>query len=402
MKSSKDRKISNKIGFYITNSLIASLIGTINLGICTTLFTLNGLTFLNISIIYTCILLSSLIFEYPSGIIADKFGRKKVYAFGLLCIAFQYFSYAKFTSIILLYLSACIGGIGGALISGSFQAWIIVEEKHNNIVGLKKGFALLTMLGAILSIICSFLLTFIKGDFNLIYTIMSAIILILSIFTFIVYKDNYGEKKHISDYNKDTFRDIKGNKKYYILIFIYSLSITYCSIFILFWQPKILSLGINSKKITAFYAVYLLGVFIINLITSKINITNKKRYIGICNIVLMLSFILMSLKSILIFTIGMFLFGLGFGSINPFFFAWISEIINEDNCASIISLISAAGTIISIIINVGVGYFMDIYGINVNVYFSVFIGVIFLISLIILKFCDNKKMPKNIRMNEEK
>ncbi|GFN36143.1 hypothetical protein TXYLGN1_19300 [Tepidimicrobium xylanilyticum] len=53
--------------------------------------------------------------------------------------------------------------------------------------------------------------------------------------------------------------------------------------------------------------------------------------------------------------------------------------INEDNCACIVSLISAARTIISVVLNVGLGYLMDIYGIDINIYISLIIGLIYII-----------------------
>lgn len=65
--------------------------------------------------------------------------------------------------------------------------------------------------------------------------------------------------------------------------------------------------------------------------------------------------------------------------------------INEDNCASIISLISAAGTIISVVLNVRLGYLMDIYGIDINIYISLIIGLICILFLTVFKFKESKE-----------
>lgn len=365
-----------KLKFYLYNSLIVALIGTINLGICTALFSLMKLSYMEISIIYTCLLFASLVFEYPSGILADRFGRKKIYALGLLCISYQYFSYAFFDKSLFFYLAAVIGGVGGALVSGSFQAWIIVEEKDNNIEGLKKTFTALSAMGSICSIILSLVLVILNEEFVIIYFCMSFIMLIISLITFFAFKDNYGDTKKITTYNKNMVKNLFSNRKYRILILIYSLSITYSSIFILFWQPKLLSINIASSHLTGFYSFYLLGIFIINVLISKIAAINKKNFLIFCNLLMMLSIILQSNDNLIIFSIGMLLFGLGFGSINPLFFSWISEIIDEDNCASIISFISAVGTVSSLLINVFVGYLMDLLGLGCIPFFVIGIGIV--------------------------
>lgn len=365
-----------KLKFYLYNSLIVALIGTINLGICTALFSLMKLSYMEISIIYTCLLFASLVFEYPSGILADRFGRKKIYALGLLCISYQYFSYAFFDKSLFFYLAAVIGGVGGALVSGSFQAWIIVEEKDNNIEGLKKTFTALSAMGSICSIILSLVLVILNEEFVIIYFCMSFIMLIISLITFFTFKDNYGDTKKITTYNKNMVKNLFSNRKYRILILIYSLSITYSSIFILFWQPKLLSINIASSQLTGFYSFYLLGIFIINVLISKIAAINKKNFLIFCNLLMMLSIILQSNDNLIIFSIGMLLFGLGFGSINPLFFSWISEIIDEDNCASIISFISAVGTVSSLLINVFVGYLMDLLGLGCIPFFVIGIGIV--------------------------
>lgn len=372
-----DKKLkSNRLTFYLFNSLIVSLVGTINLGICTALFSLMELSYIEISIIYTCLLFASLVFEYPSGILADRFGRKKIYAIGLLCISFQYFGYAYFDKSTLLYFVAVIGGIGGALVSGSFQAWIIVEEKEANVNGLKKTFTILSAMSSAGAIILSLVLVLLNVKYVELYFFMCIVMLIISLITFCVFKDNYGDSEKINTYNKNVIKNLFLNGKYRKLILIYSLSITYSSIFILFWQPKLLSIDISSSQITGFYSLYLLGISLINVLISKMKRINKKKFLLFCNLLMALSIILLSNDRLIVFSLGMIFLGVGFGAINPLFFAWISEIIDEDNCASIISFISAMGTVISLFVNIFVGYIMDGYGLTCIPYVVVCIGIV--------------------------
>lgn len=67
-----------KTSFFIINNVISSITGAINLGICTIFLKQAGYNYTSISLIFSVILVSQTIFEYPSGIIADKFGRKKL------------------------------------------------------------------------------------------------------------------------------------------------------------------------------------------------------------------------------------------------------------------------------------------------------------------------------------
>lgn len=374
--------MNSKLKFYMVNTILVSIIGTINLGICTAFFSLKSISYIEITTIYSIILLSTLLLEYPSGIIADRFGRKKIYGLGLLFIGSQYLLYAISESIYLLYLAAVLSGVGGALVSGSLQAWIIVEERSDNLENLKRAFSSNKSLSAVIAIIISSLLIFIKGNFELIYISSSLVIFIIAIISIILFKDNYGENKNIYQYNKDALKEIISNKLYLLLTAFFSLNIIFYSIFILFWQPRVLQLGLEKEYITLVYAIYLLGIAIVNLFANKLVIkVGKIKYIILCIIVMTLGFTCMVINNLIVFCLGMIIFGLGYGSLNPIYFSWLSERINTNNCATIISLISALGSIVSIVVNIGLGYVMDLKGLVFIGISTIILGIIF--SLII-------------------
>ena len=102
--------MSRESRFYIIMNVIKGCIGTINLGVCTSFLITKSLNLFEISIVYSILLGTTLILEYLSGNLADKCGRKKIYAFGLLLTAIQYIFYALFVDKIYIYIAAVSGG----------------------------------------------------------------------------------------------------------------------------------------------------------------------------------------------------------------------------------------------------------------------------------------------------
>ncbi len=62
--------------------------------------------------------------DYPTGGLADRFGRKRVYALGLVFVGINYLIAALYTFPIIVILAAFLAGFEAALLSGSIEAWI--------------------------------------------------------------------------------------------------------------------------------------------------------------------------------------------------------------------------------------------------------------------------------------
>jgi MFS family permease len=97
----------------------------------------NGLSFLQIGLLYSVRDLTTNIFEIPTGVFADTFGRRKsmVLAFAAYIVSFViFFSFADFYIYLLAML---LFGLGEAFRSGTHKALILEYLKINNMLDLK-------------------------------------------------------------------------------------------------------------------------------------------------------------------------------------------------------------------------------------------------------------------------
>ncbi|MEM3642233.1 MAG: MFS transporter [Candidatus Bathyarchaeia archaeon] len=70
------------------------------------------------------------ILDYPTGGIADRIGRKRTFAFGTFLVGINFLLSAFFVHPLTIVLAALFFGLGSALQSGSFEAWIADEMKR--------------------------------------------------------------------------------------------------------------------------------------------------------------------------------------------------------------------------------------------------------------------------------
>jgi MFS family permease len=398
-KDLEGEKMSKESRFYVILKVLTGCIATINLGVCTNFLLQKNIDIFQLSVIYSLILGTSLFFEYLSGNWADRYGRKKIYAFGLIFTAIQYFFYASFSTIYLLYLGSLCGGFGDALISGSFEAWLTQTEKkaRKKENSLDNTFALSRSLISISAIGASFFVgLFLKFNFIYFYWVGALTFGILAVITLMLFNDNCGNKASNLSYTIGSLKTFIGNPIYIILSIILAAAFSSFSIFILFWQPQTIRLGIPSNKLPLVYAVYLIGTAISSNIFRQLG---KK--IGVW-IILLSSFFLLSLSfgimyfagNVYVHLFGLFIYGIGFGSIIPLFFSWAARIVNDDQCASLLSLINGISSLASVITTIIVGRIIQYYGISAGAVLGLLLGILNFIMILVIRYVVNKSKVK--------
>ena len=131
-------------------------------------FTLNaiyyvsqaGLNPLQLVLVGTIMELSILLFEMPTGLVADFFGRKKSLVIGTFILGAAHLLEGSIPEFWAIAVGAALWGIGWTFISGAEQAWIAdeLENKELDQVFLKG--AQFSSLGRFIGIIASVLLAF--------------------------------------------------------------------------------------------------------------------------------------------------------------------------------------------------------------------------------------------------
>jgi len=384
--------------FFLTIKVLVGIMGSLNLGLSTSFLLAKGLSFLELSVIYSLILGTSMILEFPSGNLADRFGRKLVYSIGLLAISFQFFFYALFSNVILLYIAAVVAGIGDAFISGSLEAWLAqTEVKANKKKDFYKIFGLKSSLASLFSIIAGVSIgIFLKTNITYIYIAAGFVLLITSIFSIFLLKDNKGISNKTLDYTYQTVIEFIKSPTLLLLAFILSSAFACYSLFILYWQPMATSFHIPLHQLPLLHSANLFGTVISSYIFSK-----HAQKLGLYYF-LIISFILLGssfglvllLANLYTLIISLFIFGLGYGSIIPLFFSWAANTISAHNGASMLSLMSSLASLTAVITTIIIGAVIDNIGLDTSLLIGLLLSILILISITVLtKLIHSKELP---------
>jgi len=97
----------------------------------------NGLTFLQIGILYSVRDLSNNLLEIPTGVFADAFGRRKAMVLAFSSYIFSFFIFFFFADFYVYILAMILFGLGEAFRSGTHKALILEHLKLNDMLDLK-------------------------------------------------------------------------------------------------------------------------------------------------------------------------------------------------------------------------------------------------------------------------
>ncbi len=181
----------------------------------------TGLSFLEIGTLYSIREISIYIFEIPTGIIADTFGRRKsmIYAFisYILCFILFYFS----PSFGIYALAMILFAAGEAFRSGTHKAMILEYLKINNLLTYKVDYyghtRSASQFGSAISSLIAAGLVFHTGSFRIIF-LASTVPYILDLFLMISYpKELDGEI--VSSKKSNTLMETKNRLKNTIVEF---------------------------------------------------------------------------------------------------------------------------------------------------------------------------------------
>lgn len=391
----KEIKIRSK--FILINILV--LISEFLVNSFATIYILDkGVSYTQLGIIFMFFLLGTTLLEYPSGGIADKFGRKKTYGLGIFLTSVSYLLILSKSYFIILCLSYFLKGIGAAFISGSLEAWLAcaVEENEdfNKILSLEK------LIEGISSFIMPVLFLFIKIK-NLDYVFITCffIYLFLTLIVFFCLKENYGSQDNILAISKNSFVFLIKNKKVIYVAVINIIAYLFFTIFLFVWQPIAEICEINMDYYPIIYGVYLIASGIAAYVGGKRinkNIDTNITGIAFVYIVTFSLFLCATIKINIVFLIlAMIFFGMGKGVVFMLVFAYTNRNSPNELKASIFSLVNALATLVNLIMQVVFGQIIDIFGLNVVLK----IGIVLAFIWILLTLVSRKK--KNLCYSEK-
>lgn len=332
---------------------------------------LIGLTLKQISqIVGICEILLA-VFDFPTGAIADKIGRKKIAAYGFLTMGIGFIIYANSSGFWMVLLARAVLVLGVALLSGAPSAWLVdkmisegVYDKKEEI--LPKISGVIQFFSIIASIIAFFI---IEIDVKIPLILAGIFSLMAGVIALCFGEDNYGEIKEehmiksLFSLAKSFFKDkklvllsVRNVAKYIIFV---------C--FVLYWQIQVTEkVGLGEKYLPILLTWYMIclmvGSFSVSYFIKKTS-GFKTSIMGV--VLCIVGFIVILVNTdVIFFIIGSSMIEYGFGVEQSATGTWMCDFIKSEVRSTYSSIFSTINAICGFgIINL-LGVLTDAFGLN--------------------------------------
>ncbi|MDE9467190.1 MFS transporter [Xenorhabdus bovienii] len=286
----------------------------------------------NIGLLQSILFVSSFLFEIPTGLLSDKYGRKKSVIIGLLIYigyCFSVISFAGMAAFILFYISY---GLAMSLVSGSDRSLIYeIYKQHNCETSFIKLESLCRTIGSIVlgaAIIIGGVLQTLSWD--MVYlAYATALVISLIAIAFIP------EKQIVNNDHKEDFSIVRDATSYFIvgdgrtllpiILFMACIYFVYTP-YLVFSQSTFKDQGVSVESISIIFAIVEF-VSAIGYFTSD-KIPEKYRYriaFFICPLLLSVLFLLSDTSDIYVNIAIFFLLAYVVAVIEPIYISYINS-----------------------------------------------------------------------------
>lgn len=311
------------------------------------------------------------VFDYPTGTISDKIGRKKIMGYGFIVWGTGILLYAFAVNFWTFLPAMVFMALGLALISGAPSAWLVDQMIRHGIY--EEGNQILPKLQAgvrFFAIAASLASYFLVGVNQRLPIITAGCISIgAGIVALLFGQDNYGRVK-----GNNIFRMLQLQAKSFIKeekLLLLSLRTIVCHVpfvaFVLFWQIYATEvIHIETKYLAFFLLVFMvllmLGNYAVSIFTRKISNLGTS-IAGI--IISILGFVLLFvLPSFPVFVIGAGLVEFGFGVEQSATSTWMCDCIESETRSAYSSIFSTIQSVAGFIIMNLLGVLTEWNGVN--------------------------------------
>lgn len=324
------------------------------------------------------------LFEVPSGAWADKYGRAKLFRFGLIMFMISVISYTLFTNFYVLFMFQLLGAIGYAMQSGGLEAIV-----HDSLNGKHKNAAYRSVYGKNQAIIyISRVVTVLFG--GILYTLnpkspflftftFTAIALCISFFIQdkrLEAPTTHSTKSHIIETIHSILRE-KNIAVFFILLSLYIVSAE--AMFALF-QPYLLSMDVQISNFGLLFAIISLFSAFGSLTAARVMHTHS-----IFNIVLVMTVSVVFTATLMLLRMPMLTYAIvipsavAFGYISILLTTTAQQAVSSRYQATAASLASLMYTILFSVAAIFVGISIDITSVNTTNYLIVVLSIVSLL-----------------------
>lgn len=339
----------------------------------TLIFLNKGMNYSQIATIQAFYSLGVVAFEYPSGILADKYPKKYLYFFSSLLLMTCYLLVLNTNKYALLILAWLIYGISTAMETGTIDADIIIWIKEKNcnedvssniskFVGLT---GQISSLSAIIGSCIGFLLYKII-DLN-IYWVMFGLVLINGLLVALFFKlpntVSKAQTRNIMQIVKDSLKEVKENKILKYILLIFALLQMFLQIHYQLWQSLFIEYGINPNWFIVIYLVFqFITVVAYKVPVNKVLKRTSLPFGTIAIIAVVVMYVIhVPIIKVILYCVPIFVIAV----ISYFTEIKFNQIVNVSNISSITSLLSTVMRIFGFAVLLIAGRLIDLFSVNI-------------------------------------
>ncbi len=306
----------------------------------------RGLDYKGVALVDGFYMVSSALLDYPTGGLADRYGRGLVAALGCLFFGLGLLSYSLSTGLLQFLFSEFLAAIGSALYSGALLAWLVDSLKEE---GRQRELADVLGKARILSLAVSAVGGFVGGllaERRLEIPFVIGAAFCFTAFTIaLLYTRGRGEAPRSGRVSytmllKRGARVLLSTRPLILLTLGSSLIALAVPSFNLTWAPQMESLGASKWLLGVASSVFMATAGLSGYAGGRLAKLLGYRRVAVASLASMsAAFALLTLVNdpYAFIAVGL-LYEVGFGSLGPVISAWINEFIPSGERATVISL----------------------------------------------------------------
>ena len=330
----------------------------------------GGLSFVQVMLLQAIFTFSMFLLEIPTGVVADKYGRKVSLALAGVVSTIGFFILASYPKFWVFALAEFTLAISASLTSGADQSLVydslreIKKEKTS-----KKVFGRIDSSGLFALMIAGPIGSLIAQHFGL-RAVMFAMMGPTIIFTFIAltFKEpeigrKVAKKRTYAETFKKGIQTFKNNKELKLLAFDYIAISTLAFFLIWVYQVKLQSLNIDIALFGFVHAlIVLVQILILNTFVNFEKIFGgKRKYLLWSAILTGIGFIILALAQTITFTLIGISIAAAFGlTRKPLFQNYMNKHIKSAERSTVLSTVSMFYMLSMAIIDIVLGFFVDL------------------------------------------
>lgn len=346
-----------------------------------------GINNTQIGFIWSLVLFSQMIFDYPTGSFADKYGRLRIFTIGMIFMGIATIIIAKSYNVPMLYISGILLGLGESQVSGTLFPWFVnsisIENNKEKQEYIFKINAQSQFLSNIIGVLTGFIISFFNIDYKTLLIISGMLYIVNGVFIYFSFEDNKSTETDLVKIGKKSLLFFIKEQKLWIYTLALTSSYSFYSIYLFIWQPVGKSLGITGSRLGSVYSIYLIS-FAISAFISKRNI--KEFVYILCTSLIPVSLIVIYCShNLILYLVGIVSLGFNYKMAMLKIMGTVHNFISNEVRSSVISLVSSLSSVFLIGLQIIIGKILDTKNLFYLQILCIFIGIIYIICILLIQ-----------------